>query len=121
MTILDRQDSEILAARQAALEARPGPRVGDWVEFPGSIRRRISHIWPDSLQTSDEGSYYLGNGYVSMSGSLHPGVPPDSLTDTGHTRDGEVWFFHHDFPTAGGGVDACIPFRVYACALPAPR
>ena len=119
--ISDQRDRDILVARQAALDSVPGPRVGDWVEFPGSVMRRISYLWPDDAQTSDGGTYYLGDGYVSMSGSLHASVPTNSLKRTRRTKPGSVWFFHHDFHTAGGGVDTTIPFRVYTCAFAAPR
>lgn len=121
MSILDQTDQAILRARQTAFDQRPGPRVGDWVEFPDNIRRRISYLWPDGAQTSDGGTYYLGDGYISMSGSLHRTVPLTSLTPTNRVRRGDVWFFHHDYPTGGGGVDTIIPCRVFTCALPAPH
>lgn len=119
MNMLDDRDQAILAKRQAALDKRRGPRVGDWVEFTDGVVRRISYIWPDSIQTSDGGTYYLDLGYVSMSGSLHQGVPAKSLKRTKRTKTGGIWFFHHDFPTADGGVDTTIAFRVYACSLAA--
>jgi hypothetical protein len=121
MAVLDERDQEILATRIIALNAVPGPRVGDWVEFADRVTRRISYIWPDGVQTSDGGTYYLGVGYVSMSGSLHHIVPLTSLKRVKETRPGSVWFFHHDYPAADGGVDTSISFRVYVCALAAPR
>jgi hypothetical protein len=121
---IDERDRDMITRRMEALNAVPGPRVGDFVEFPGDITRRISYIWPDepaSVQTSRGGSYYLGNGYVSMSGSLYVGVPAWTLTDTGETRDGAVWVFHHDYHTGGNGVGAMVPFRVFRCSVEAPR
>lgn len=118
---LDDRDRAILAERQGQLDAVVGPRVGDWVEFADGVSQRISYLWPDDAQTSDGGTYYLGRGYVSMSGSLHRGVPIASLVATARTKPGSIWFFHHDYHTAGGGVEATIPFRVYTCGLPAPR
>jgi hypothetical protein len=118
---LDPRDLDIRAKRQAALDAKDGLRVGDWVEFSDQVVRRISHIWPDGVQTSDSGSFYLGEGFVSMSGSLYSMVPKSSLTKTDQTRDGSVWFFHHDYATAHNGVQTSILFRVYTCSLPAPR
>ena len=56
-----------------------------------------------------------------MSGSLYVGVKPESLMPTAEVRPGSVWIFHHDYRTAGGGVDTEIMFRVYACDLDAPR
>ena len=122
MDVLDQQDLDILAARLVALDKVLGPRVGDYVEFEPGVVRRISYLWPDSVQTSDGGSYYLGDGYVSMSGSLHPGVPRENLVRTKRTRPGNVWFFHHNFPQADGGVQTSIPFRVYVYSTnPASR
>jgi hypothetical protein len=116
----DDRDAAIVAEREAELNKREGFRLGDWVRFADDRLRRISHIWPDGVQTSDGGSYYLGNGYVSMSGSLYRTVPNESLTLTDETRPGWVWIFHHDMHVAHNGVDVQIPFRVYTCNLPAP-
>jgi hypothetical protein len=125
---LDERNAAILADRLAQLDAIQGPRVGDWVFFADDVRRRISYIWTDercealSIQTSNGGSYYLGNGYVSMSGGLFPGFPPVLLEPTGETVDGWVWFFDHDHAGAGRGVDVQVPgFRVFRCAMAAPR
>lgn len=120
MPEFDDKDAAILTERVATLDAVSGPRVGDYVIFLDGTERRISHIWgdgqsTDSVQTSDGGSYYLGNGYVSMSGSLYSGVKPETLMDTGEKRDGSVWFFHHDYATAGGRVYTTMPFRVFRC------
>lgn len=124
---LDERDTAILAERCVAYDQIPGPRNGDYVIFADDVTRRISYIWRDengtvlSIQTSDGGSYYLGNGYVSMSGSLYSGVKPETLTPTEETRDGSIWFFHHDWHTAGNGIDTVIWFRVFRCSEPAPR
>lgn len=127
LTPLDDRDQAILAERTAALDAVEEPRVGDFVVFADGVTRRISYHWHDGAgwdggyQSSDGGSYYLGTGYVSMSGGLYTTVPKETLTLTDEKRDGSVWFFHHDHHTAHNGVDVMIPFRVYACSLPAPR
>lgn len=118
---LDERDQAILDARVSALNAIPGPRVGDFVRFADGTIRRISHIWDDGPQTSDGGSYYLGNGYVSMSGGLFPHVPNSSITPTEEKREGSAWFFHHDYATAHNGVGVLVAFRVFDCSLPAPR
>lgn len=121
----DERDAGIVQERMATLNMIEGPRVGDHVDFADGTHRRISYIWPGedgeagSVQTSDGGSYYLGHGYVSMSGSLFTGVKPETLTPTG-TRPGAVWIFHHDFVTAHNGVHTRMPFRVYTCTEPAP-
>lgn len=120
-TMTDPRDLAILAARVEKYNTRPGARVGDYVRFADGVLRRISHHWGDSVQTSDSGSYYLGNGYVSMSGSLFHSVPIETLTLTDEELPGWVWIFHHDYPTADGGVSAHPPFRVFTCALTAPK
>lgn len=121
MLELTERDLDILDARTKALNDVAGPRVGDYVEFPGETRR-ISHIRDgESFQTSQGGSYYLGDGWVSFSGGLFTSAPLASLTDTGRRHDGSVWFFHNDWATAGGGVDVIVAFRVFTCDLAAPQ
>lgn len=118
---LDERDREIVRQRVTHLDSNEGPRVGDFVRFADGTERRISYLWPDGAQTSEAGSYYLGDGYVSMSGSLHPCVPLESLTPTDEQMDGWVWIFHHDHHTAHNGVDVDVPFRVYTCDREPPR
>jgi hypothetical protein len=120
---LDPRDLAILAERVALMEearaADPLPMVGDFVRYADGTERRVSHVWgayeehPASVQTSDGGSFYLGNGYASMSGSLYSGAPADSFTLTEDKKDGAVWIFHHNMARAGGGRPALIPFRIY--------
>lgn len=116
---LDERDATILADRMVQLNAVEGFRCGDWVIFADGVTRRISYIWDDGPQTSAGGTYFLGHGYVSMSGGLYPHVPKATLTLTDERRDAWVWFFHHDFATAHNGVDVMAEFRVYTCSLPA--
>lgn len=120
---LDERDEAIVAARVAELDAVEGPRVGDFVIFADDKVARVAHIWrvdPVSVQTSAGGSFYLGDGHVSMSGSLFTGVPGDTLTRTDEVRNGSVWIFHHDWHTAQGGVSFEIPFRVYRSTASRP-
>lgn len=122
---LDERDQEILANRVELLNKVEGPRVGDFVIFANGVERRISHIWewgdgPEAIQSSDGGSYYLGAGYVSMSGGLRPPVKPATLTPTDQKREGSVWFFHHDHWLAHNGIEATIEFRVFTCSQEAP-
>ena len=120
---LDDTDRTILSKRAGLFWAQHNePAVGDYVDFADGTTRRISHIWTfgnPTIQTSDGGSFYLDTGgYCSFSGGLYPGIPIETLTlDT--TRHGAVWFFHHDFTTAGGGIHTTMPFAVYRCSLPA--
>lgn len=116
----DERDLAIVAERVKALDAVPGARVGDYVIFADGVTRRISYDWGNSVQTSRGGSWYLGHGYTSFSGGLYRGVPTDTLTDTGETRDGTCWIFRHDMMRAHNGVDVRIPFRVFRCSEVAP-
>ncbi len=124
-TRIDERDSEIVRERLARIENLRGPRVGDYVRFADGVERRVSYVWewePESVQTSDGGSFYLGNGYVSFSGSLHAGVHPSTLRLTTEVRDGSCWIFHHDYHTAGNGLDLnLLCWRVYECSEEATR
>ena len=112
-TLFDAPDDAILTARQAAFDAISGPRVGDRILMLDGTEQRFSHRWDDGMQTSRGGSFYLGNGYLSFSGSLYPTVPFDKLVETNMTEMASAWFFHHDHHTAHNGVDVRIRVRVY--------
>jgi hypothetical protein len=119
---LDARDQEILEKRIELLNDKKGIRVGDYIRFADGELRRVSYIWryddaDQSIQTSKGGSYYLGDGFVSMSGSLFTGIKPDTLTPTTELMAGSVWFFHHNLAGAGRGKNAYINFRVYECSL----
>lgn len=115
----DERDHQIVAARLAALDEREGPRVGDFVIFADGVIRRFSHDWDEhGLQTSDGGSWYLGDGYISFSGGLHPTIKRDTLTLAAEHRDAAVWIFHHDMAAAHRGVHVTVPLRVFHCTLP---
>jgi len=109
----DDRDATIKARRLAAWNTRNGPRVGDFVIMPDLTYQRFSHDWGDSIQTSEGGSFYLGEGYASFSGGLNPSVPKSRLVLTDEIREGSFWFFHHDFMRAHNGVYFTAPCRVY--------
>lgn len=118
----DERDDAILNERVRSYEQIAGPRVGDFIDFANGETRRISHVWDADwhddgiarLQTSKEGiGFYLGNGYVSFSGSLYTSLRADTLTPK-EMRHGLVWIFHHDLHRAGGAVHAKVQFRVFA-------
>jgi hypothetical protein len=120
---LDDRDAAIVARNAAAYAAHTTPQKGDFVEFSDGITHRISVLREDTnLQTSELGQcgFHLGNGYVSAGGGRRGCSPVASLTLTDETRLGDCWIFHHDRMQAGGRVEAAIPFRVWACGLPAP-
>jgi hypothetical protein len=127
-THLDDYDRGILHERERAFNDpwRPTvPREGEFVRFADGTVRRISHVWRDehdtvlSVQTSDSGSYYLGRGYMTMSGSLFRGVKPDTLKATEERMVGRAWFFHHDMHQAHNAVHVEIRLRVWDCSLEA--
>jgi len=120
---LDERDLKILVVRKRALRRKKAIKSGDFVVFTDGTTRRVSHVWKDSknrpefIQTSDGGdmSFYLGEGYMSFSGGLHPSLPASLFTKTDEFRDGYCWFFHHDYATAHNGVHATVPCPVWTC------
>ena len=118
----DDRDSELLSERVARWNARPGPRVGDFILMLDGTTRRFAHNWVNSLQTTyvwrngrqDTGSFYFDrSGYMSMSGSLDDPIPLDQIVDTGELRAGSAWFFHHDWAQAHNGVYVNVMCRVF--------
>jgi hypothetical protein len=110
----DDRDFDIMVEREVAWNEIKGPRVGDFVILPDGTERRFSHHWGESIQTSGGGSFYLGKGYVSFSGELHPAIPIDRFErDRGEHRMGSFWFFHHDFHGANRGVERQLLCRVF--------
>ena len=110
---LDELDQAILSKRLAQRETVVTPCVGDFVRFSDRLER-ISHDWGDTVQTSEGGSFYLGEGgHASFSGGLNPSVPKEQLRKTEEILSGRFWFFHRDFWMAHNGVDVTAPCRVY--------
>lgn len=110
----DEQDQSILTQRQQAFDTREGPRVGDFVIFPDGTYNRFSHDWGNDIQTSKGGSFYLSKSHMSFSGGLDPAIDKGQLTPLSETRNGQCWFFHHDYHTAHNGVDTRVKCRVFA-------
>ena len=127
----DQRDDEIISRRAALLIQHTKPQSGDFVIFADDVTRRISHVWDwpaddegprlYSIQTSDGGNWHLGDGYASFSGSLFTGFDGDTLTDTGETRPGSVWIFHHDIHVAHSAVQGLVDFRVWRTTEKATR
>jgi hypothetical protein len=124
---MDERDKEIFKRREEAYKKNKAPRIGHYVRFQDGVERRISHVWtdendqPESIQTSDGGSFYFGEGYMNFSGCLYIGVPANSLRKTEEKKCGSAWFFHHDFWTANNAVDVQVECAVWECSVPAPR
>lgn len=112
---LDELDQVIAAKIAAAYASNTGrPRVGDFVIFPDGSINRCAYAWEYGMQTCKGGSFSTGtHGGVSMSGSLDKAWLWESFEDTGETRKGRFWFFSHNLPGAGRGVDVFLSCRVY--------
>jgi hypothetical protein len=113
---------ETFIDRLAKREARPGPRVGDFIRLPRVHRHhpeftRITHDWGDTMQTggNETSSCYLcEGGGISYSGGLDRGVRRDDLVETGETKTGMVWVFKDGISGAGRGVSRPAPMRVFS-------
>ena len=125
-------NKEILERRMESLSSM-NPKVGDWVIF-NNCERRISYIWNRNeygdispvaewgIQTSSPcASYYLGNGYVSFSGSLFVSVKGGWLQWSGEQKDANVWFFNRDHWSAHCGRTFQAAFEVWTVDQDAPE
>ena len=121
---LDDRDHTIVTAREAAFLRRRNRRdirVGDVVVFPNGTERRVAYVWPHGVQTTDGGSFYLGDGYMSYSGSLFDSVPLTALSHTGGELSARsAWIFHHDQRRAHNGVECVVSVPVWRCSVDAP-
>jgi hypothetical protein len=118
---LDDRDKTILTVRAAAFHRAEGPCVGDYIDFADGVTRRIAYLCPDGVQTSDNGSFYLGNSGMSCYGSLYTPAPPETLILAEGMRDASAWFFHHDHWTAHNAVHVRVLARVWASTTKAPK
>lgn len=107
------------AIRQELLthwQAKPGIRVGDFIEMLDGTLRRFTHDWGKDIQTTMPkipGSFYFAGWYCSFSGGLDRSIPKNKIVATDQQREGLVWFFHHGHSGAHRGVTCTIPCRVY--------
>ncbi len=114
----DEHDRDLLTQRSDRRNQRPGMRVGDWLVLLDGTIRRIAYIWTEAklvqpTDHEDTGSFYLGLGYLSMSGGLDSGLPMDDFTSTGMHRKGSCWLFHHNIREAHNGVDMELLCRLF--------
>jgi len=117
----DDRDRELLAQRATRRAEVNAPRSGDYVVFTDGVKRRISSLWDGNVQTSDGGSWYLlTSGDASFSGSLHPPVRREFLTDSRETEPASFWFFHHDLAQAHNAVHVELRVRVWTASTTAP-
>jgi hypothetical protein len=118
---LDDRDKTILTMRTAAFHHTEGPCVGDYIDFTNGVTHRIAYIWPEGVQTSDDGSFYLGNSGMSCYGSLYTPMPTETLTLAKGMRDASAWFFHHDHWTAHNAIHVRVLARVWASSAKTPK
>jgi len=82
--------------------------------LPYGLFTRFTHAWDDTIQTGGgQGGFYLGNGYISYSGSLDSGVKYSDIEQTSEVKAGSIWFFDKGISGAGRGVDYTMNFRVF--------
>ena len=119
MPKFDEIDAQIREKRLAQWLTVSGPRVGDFVIRPsGEVHRiTVDHNYggghSNRMQASEYGSFYFGGSHMSFSGGCGPSFAAADLQDTGETRDGSCWFFHHGAAEAHNGVETTVPCRVY--------
>ena len=113
----DERDAAILVTNIAAWDERKGPRVGDWCRMPNGDMKRFTHDWGDDIQTTSSvtgmGSFFFGRGYMDYSGGLDSAILKSRLVDTGETKLGAAWFFHHNHMAAHNGVYFNVECRVF--------
>lgn len=111
---LDQKDSAIYETRNKWYQEQSKPTVGDFIRYPNGKYERISYVWPDKAQTTDDGSFYLGDGYVSYSGGLFSGVKTNTLSLNNNEKQlGRFWFFHHNDRKAHNSVECILKCRVW--------
>lgn len=111
----DAENENILVERQAILDTIEGIRVGDFVKCGDKIAR-VAHHWGDRVQLTDgrySGSFYLGRGYISYSGSLNSGIEVEKFHATNEVMEGNVWFFSQDHSMAHNGYYTKAQFKVW--------
>lgn len=117
---LDGHDLLLLSRKLMAFNAISGPRVGDGVLVPekkNNLGRRIALMGDAAFQATPPyvaGSFYLGNGCVSYSGSLDEPLPLDRLVDAGYLCSQRFWFYRQDLVKTHNTTHAYLRVRVFA-------
>lgn len=114
-TQADEKTLKTVEDRILKMNARQGPRVGDWLKAREGLYTRFTHKWDDRIQTGgSNASYYLGNeGGLSYSGGLDGGVLLSDLVQIPETKRGGCWIFKDDHHKAHNGYDFETDFRVF--------
>lgn len=110
----DPQNDIIAQKRLIEYNNIEGVRVGDYIIREDGKKTRATYDWGESIQDGGgQTSFYIGEGYISYSGSLNPRIEKSKLKDTGKTEEGLVWIFIHDFWGASRAVHYKMDFRVF--------
>ena len=108
-----KKDLTIIKTRSKAFDLVEGPRIGDFIQLPDKTYTQVTHVWYETVQTGGPGSKYLGNGYISRSGGLDPGLKISDLAPTDKTKKCSIWIFQGNHAEGHNGINYKIPFRVY--------
>lgn len=134
---VDERDAWIIRSNMMSLFESNEPHEGEYVIFADGTLSRVAYVWrfcddknthcrdhnhtAERVQTAPGGSFHLGDGYVSMSGSLNDAVPYSTFTLTNELRLGSAWIAHHNFLQASCSVSCLISFRVWHSTSMPPR
>jgi hypothetical protein len=112
------KDLKMFRERMLEYDKSPSdkPRVGDFI-WMGKKQgwMRFAYDWAPhgGIQICYDGSFYLGNGYCSMSGSLEPSIDHSRIVPTDQTKLGRCWAPHNGYLEGGSGIYMKMPFRVF--------
>jgi len=119
MKDLDERNRAILAGNVELWEARPGPRVGDFVILPDGGVRRFTQDMGTGLQITSPDDpigqfrFYIRSGWMTYTGDKDSAILKGRLTLTDEKRNGHAWFFHHNVFNATKSVHIVMPCRVF--------
>jgi len=111
-----KENLPILKQKENRYNRFKGIRIGDWLKDHKTGKDEKNN--PTLYQTTEEGdagSFYLGDGYMSFSGSLNHGYETKlfKFRKLPYKRNGRVWFFKNRFATAHNGIEYPMKFRVF--------
>lgn len=108
------KDLAIIKERSKKYMEREGFKVGERIELPDGQEVMISHVWDDTVQTSNGGSMHLSSGGgISFSGGLDSGLKKSDLIRIDTLGEANIWIFHNNSAGGGRGVYHTIPVTKY--------
>lgn len=106
-------NQEIIRSRSTLYDSLEGPRIGDYIKLPNDQFYRITNFNRNNQFGIGTGSYFLGEGHLSFSGTANDWLTVSDIKLTAEQKAGSSWIFDQNKVRAGGRVDFQIPFRVY--------